>query len=107
MTESTNSFVESSQTVLCPLQINLAKQLQDSLDNPHGDRFRYMTHSWLLSLFFDCPPGLGVSCPNASEIEAVKSAIQDGVIHWHAAPFNPQYEVCVPLAGQCCCLWCT
>ncbi|KAF6255451.1 hypothetical protein COO60DRAFT_212733 [Scenedesmus sp. NREL 46B-D3] len=76
-----------------PAAIRLATKLQESPDNRHGDRFRYLTHSWLLSLFFDCPPGLGVRCPNATHVADVKAAIEDGVITWHAMPFNPQYEV--------------
>eukprot|EP00882_Tetradesmus_deserticola_P031946 GHRQ01036134.1.p1 GENE.GHRQ01036134.1~~GHRQ01036134.1.p1 ORF type:complete len:114 (-),score=16.74 GHRQ01036134.1:227-568(-) len=77
----------------CNVQIKLAKQLQESPVNQHVDRFRYLTHSWLLSLFFDCPPGLGVRCPNATHIADVKAAIEDDIITWHAMPFNPQYEV--------------
>ncbi|WIA20109.1 hypothetical protein OEZ85_005961 [Tetradesmus obliquus] len=76
-----------------PAAIKLAKQLQAAPDNTHGDRFRYLTHSWLISLFFDCPPGLGVKCPNATHVADVQAAIEEGVITWHAIPFNPQYEV--------------
>eukprot|EP00879_Flechtneria_rotunda_P010814 GHRR01011301.1.p1 GENE.GHRR01011301.1~~GHRR01011301.1.p1 ORF type:complete len:838 (+),score=278.05 GHRR01011301.1:406-2919(+) len=76
-----------------PAAIKLAREAEDSPANIGGDKFRYLTHSWLISLFLDCPPGIGVICPNAAELEAVKEAIADGVIAWHAAPFNPQYEV--------------
>jgi hypothetical protein len=58
---------------------------------------RYLSHSWLLDLFLDCPPGLGVTCPNTTEVAAVSQAIQQGAITWHAMPFNPQYEVRVVL----------
>lgn len=54
---------------------------------------RYLSHSWLLSLFLDCPPNMGFTCPNATEVEVVTAAIQQGAITWHAMPFNPQYEV--------------
>jgi hypothetical protein len=83
-----------------PLQIKLAKQLQESPDNQHGDRFHYLTHSWLISLFFDCPPGLNVRCPNATHVADVAAAIEEGVITWHAVPFNPQYEVRCVRMGQ-------
>jgi hypothetical protein len=54
---------------------------------------RYLSHSWVLSLFLDCPTGMGWTCPNATEVELVTQAIQQGAITWHAMPFNPQYEV--------------
>jgi hypothetical protein len=58
----------------------------------HSPGFRYTTHSWLLSLFLDCPPGMGLLCPNATAVEDLKAAISKGYITWHAAPFNPEYE---------------
>lgn len=61
-----------------------------------GDRFRYMTHSWLLSLFFDCGATgqrLNVTCPVQAERDELADAIRRGYITWHAAPFNPNYEV--------------
>lgn len=36
---------------------------------------------------------MGWTCPNATEVDLVTAAIQQGVITWHAMPFNPQYEV--------------
>jgi len=38
-------------------------------------------------------PHMGFRCPNTTEVAAVRQAVADGVITWHAAPFNPQYEV--------------
>ena len=35
---------------------------------------------------------MGIVCPNATEIEAVSEAVKQGVITWHAVPFNPNYE---------------
>ncbi|GBF87719.1 hypothetical protein Rsub_00430 [Raphidocelis subcapitata] len=58
-----------------------------------GDRFRYLTHSWLLSLYFDCPASLGITCPAADERAEVADAVRRGWITWHAAPFNPNYEM--------------
>lgn len=26
-------------------------------------QMKFTTQSWLLSLFYDCPPGLGIHCP--------------------------------------------
>lgn len=74
-------------------QIRLAAELAASPRNTHNDAFRYLTHSWLLSLFFDCPNGMGFRCPNATLLSDVRRAVRAGTITWHAAPFNPQYEV--------------
>jgi hypothetical protein len=41
-----------------------------------------------------------VTCPNATEVQAVTQAIQQGVVTWHAMPFNPQYEVHVLAKGS-------
>lgn len=61
-----------------------------------GDKFVYTTHSWILSLYLDCPPNMGLACPPPGAVAAVKAGIQRGAITWHAVPFNPQYEMFQP-----------
>ena len=56
-------------------------------------KLNFMFQSWVLDLFFDCPPNLGVNCPSATAQAAVKDAIDHGHITWHAFPFNAQFEV--------------
>jgi hypothetical protein len=73
-----------------PKQIQLARWFERHGD---GDGFRYLTHSWLIALFFDCPARVGVTCPSAEDKQELSDAIKQGVIYWHAAPFNPNYEV--------------
>ncbi|KAK9821791.1 hypothetical protein WJX81_004092 [Elliptochloris bilobata] len=58
-----------------------------------GRQYRYMTHSWLVSLYLDCPPGLGLDCPSATAVTAFKAAVHRGDIYWHALPFNLEAEV--------------
>jgi hypothetical protein len=63
-----------------------------------NDSFVYTTHPWLLSFYFDCPPGMVLSgvelkCPSEEEKEAVTKAIRTGVITWHAGAMNMQYEL--------------
>lgn len=58
-----------------------------------GDRFAYLTHAWLADLFLDCPAALGVACPTAADRAEFEEAVRRGYITWHAAPFNPNYEV--------------
>lgn len=58
-----------------------------------GDKFIYTTHSWIVSMFLDCPIGtIDLQCPNATTVAAVKRAIRMGDITWHAHPHNAQYE---------------
>eukprot|EP00878_Enallax_costatus_P022037 GHUV01023361.1.p1 GENE.GHUV01023361.1~~GHUV01023361.1.p1 ORF type:complete len:573 (+),score=177.34 GHUV01023361.1:634-2352(+) len=58
-----------------------------------SDSFIWTTHPWLLSLYLDCPEQLGVVCPSKQQQDAVRAAIRKGVITWHAAPFNLQWEM--------------
>lgn len=47
-----------------------------------------------MSLFFDCPQeALALKCPSREQQDALADAIRQGAVTWHAAPFNPQYEI--------------
>jgi hypothetical protein len=37
--------------------------------------------------------GIYTQCPNAMHVADVAAAVEEGVVTWHAVPFNPQYEV--------------
>jgi hypothetical protein len=56
------------------------------------ERYVYLTHSWLVSLYLDCPSKLGIYCPNPEEIAAFEAAVHRGDITWHALPHNFQAE---------------
>jgi hypothetical protein len=58
----------------------------------NGDRYTYLTHSYMISLFMDCPPHRGLPCPNEDLKTAVADAVRQGVITWHAHPHNAQHE---------------
>ncbi len=51
---------------------------------------RWMTFSWLLSLYFDCPSGMGLHCPDANAQASVDAAIRAGDIVWPAFPHNAE-----------------
>lgn len=36
-----------------------------------------------------------LQCPNATQVQAVRGAIERGVLTWHAFPFNSEMELCV------------
>jgi hypothetical protein len=46
-----------------------------------------------VSLFLDCPPALGVRCPDAAAVADFERAVRDGDITWHAFPHNVQIEI--------------
>ena len=53
-------------------------EIPEFSDNKLG----FMFQSWVLDLFLDCPPNMGVDCPNATAIAAVEEAIANGHITW-------------------------
>ncbi len=61
-----------------------------------SDRYIWMTQSWLVSYYLDCPPGMGLHCPTTEQQQAFKDAVTRGDIVWHAWPFNSQLEMCDP-----------
>jgi len=59
----------------------------------NGDQFQYLVQPWVLSLFLDCPTGMGLRCPGPAARDAVRAAAASGALTWHAAPFNLEWEV--------------
>jgi hypothetical protein len=51
---------------------------------------RWMTFAWLVSLYVDCPLGLGIHCPSDAQKNTVTEAIQAGDIVWPAFPHNAE-----------------
>lgn len=54
--------------------------------------YRYLTHSYLVSLYLDCPLQLGIYCPSPREVAAFEDAVRRGDVTWHAFPHNAQVE---------------
>eukprot|EP01084_Bolivina_argentea_P311023 538316_1 len=67
-------------------------QIED-LANSINSNYKFMTHSWLIDLFFDCPPNLGVRCPKNKEIKYLTKIINNQQLYWHAFPFNSQISL--------------
>merc|ERR1711923_608342 len=55
--------------------------------------YSWMTQSWLISMYFDCPPGFGLHCPTQKQMHNIQNGIDKGYIYWHGFPFNSQQEV--------------
>eukprot|EP00884_Botryococcus_braunii_P018962 jgi/Botrbrau1/574/Bobra.0010s0040.1 len=73
-----------------PKAIEIAQELRD---RGGPEQLKYMTHSWLVSMYLDCPPNMGWRCPNSTEVVAFREAVQREDIWWHAFPHNAQMEV--------------
>ncbi|XP_065831599.1 uncharacterized protein [Oscarella lobularis] len=58
-----------------------------------NERLVFLTHPYLLSLYLDCPPNMGLHCPDNDSIKLIEDGIGRGDISWHAMPFNSQLEV--------------
>ena len=64
-----------------------------------GRPYKWMTQSWLVSLYRQCNStnvGIGVKCPNATALAAFEAAVSRGDINWHAFPFNAEPELFTP-----------
>eukprot|EP00051_Salpingoeca_urceolata_P021147 m.326646 g.326646 ORF g.326646 m.326646 type:complete len:854 (+) comp19743_c1_seq2:115-2676(+) len=57
---------------------------------PGSGPLRWMTFSFLLSLYFDCPPDLGLHCPSAADQATIEAAIKAEDIVWAAFPHNAE-----------------
>ena len=69
------------------------RKLQTTTNGYTDNKLNFMFQSWVISMFFDCPPNLGLHCPNATSKTNIRGAIHAGDITWHAFPHNAQLEV--------------
>ena len=56
------------------------------------ERLVFTTHTYLVSLYLDCPPNMGLHCPDDEAKDSFKNAVTRGDITWHAFPFNSEPE---------------
>ena len=64
---------------------------------------RFTTQAYLISLFYDCPIGLGIHCPTQvchvfpysvqESIDKMNTCIEKGWITWHAFPHVAELEI--------------
>eukprot|EP00755_Sulcionema_specki_P036283 Sspe_Gene.106579::Locus_84648_Transcript_1_1_Confidence_1.000_Length_668::g.106579::m.106579 len=67
-----------------PNMIKVGQELRSS--GPEGWRLRFMGQAYYLSLYLDCPKGMGLHCPTAEQQEELRKAIAVGDITYHAFP---------------------
>eukprot|EP00048_Salpingoeca_helianthica_P005546 m.89006 g.89006 ORF g.89006 m.89006 type:complete len:722 (-) comp13639_c1_seq3:776-2941(-) len=78
-----------------PNAIKVADQLRK--DTRNNARLMFTAQSYVVSLYLDCPPGMGLKCPTQDEVTAFRAAVQRGDITWHAFPFNAELELYDPV----------
>ena len=101
-------FADSSEGIInryfdhhFPLAAQEGKEFRSgSLTGPHPKNLNFMFQSWVVSMYLDCPPGMGLHCPNATEIATFEEAVKAGDITWHAFPHNAQLEIMDPALIQ-------
>jgi hypothetical protein len=77
-------------------QLRQLRRAHPTSTGPNGytdDKLNFMFQSWVISMYFDCPPHLGLHCPNSTARTNIRSAIDAGDITWHAFPHNAQLEI--------------
>ena len=75
-----------------PRAARLGAQLRAKGEEP----LAWMTQSWLVDLFLDCPAGLDLECPTSNAVATFKAAVRAGDITWHAFPHNAQLSLASP-----------
>ena len=78
--------------VYFPRAASVGQELRDPkyANQPGAGPLKWMTFSYMISLFFDCPPAMGLQCPNQTLIDIVTNAIREQDIVWNAFPFNAE-----------------
>lgn len=87
--DSAANIVNRYFDIFFPRAILIAKTLRDINGT---ERLVFTTHSYLVSLYLDCPPNMGLHCPNEVLLNDFKDAVNRGDITWHAFPFNSEPE---------------
>lgn len=73
-----------------PLAHKVGQELESNTSTPA--KLRFTMQSWIVSLYMHCPEGLGLHCPNASQLSVFEEAVAKGWITWHAFPHNGEAE---------------
>jgi hypothetical protein len=81
--------------IYIPLAVRQGQQIRSGKFPPvfHGNKLNFMFQSWVISMYLDCPPNMGLHCPSAENITMAEHAIRKGDITWHAFPHNAQLEI--------------
>ena len=92
-TDTTTGVINKYFSEYFPTAARLGAELAE---NASGPQLKWMTQSYLVSLYLDCPTGYGLKCPTAAEVSTVRAAITAGWITWHAFPTNAELAATHP-----------
>ena len=53
-------------------------------ENYTDTKLNFMFQSWMIDLYLDCPVGMGLHCPNETQVQDFEDAIRNNVVSWHA-----------------------
>lgn len=67
-----------------------AAQVGADLKKTTGQSLKWMTFSFLVSLYVDCPPAMGLHCPGTASLAQFSQAVKDRHIVWPALPTNAE-----------------
>ena len=58
-----------------------------------GQPLKWMTFSYIVSLYIDCPPGMLLHCPGAAALATFSAAVKARDIVWPAFPTNAELAI--------------
>ena len=73
-----------------------AAQVGSDLRGNGSEPLQWMTFSYMISLYFDCPAGYQLHCPSNQSLTQVEEAIRAGDIVWPAYPHNAELATADP-----------
>jgi hypothetical protein len=79
-----------------PRAASIGKQLRQIKGSAQTSWLRWMTQSYIVSLYLDCPANMGLHCPNETAIASFRDAVRAGDITWQAFPHNPELGIMDP-----------
>lgn len=97
-------FADSSQGIInryfthhFPMAVTVGKELRAAAQGRDvPDKLNFMFQSWVISMYLDCPPGLGLVCPNTTQVADFEAAVRAGDVTWHAFPHNAELQMMDP-----------
>eukprot|EP01060_Flectonema_neradi_P008892 TRINITY_DN16358_c0_g1_i1.p1 TRINITY_DN16358_c0_g1~~TRINITY_DN16358_c0_g1_i1.p1 ORF type:complete len:787 (+),score=184.52 TRINITY_DN16358_c0_g1_i1:36-2396(+) len=94
-TANTTSVINTYFQVYFPRAAAIGELLERNT-TAGSPKMRWMTQSYLVSLYLDCPPSVGLLCPTDDEIKVFKNAVSKGWITYHAFPTNAELAAMHP-----------
>eukprot|EP00049_Salpingoeca_infusionum_P003197 m.64385 g.64385 ORF g.64385 m.64385 type:complete len:732 (+) comp12011_c0_seq2:41-2236(+) len=66
----------------------------------HNQGLIWTTHPYIVSLLVDCPPDMGFTCPNGTELDIIEQGLRAGDLVMQAFPHNSETATLSPILFQ-------